>query len=759
MSHLVPKITKISTYNHLKQLHLHLIQNSLHHHNYWVSLLINHCTRTHAPPLFARHLFNSTPNPTISVFISILKYYSHSGLQYELLAFFKHIINCNVKLDASLYPLVIKSSGRDGVMFYAHILKLGHQNDPYIRNVMLDVYVKHCPIEFAKKLFDEMPERSVADWNSMISGYWKWGNEGEACRLFGMMPERNVITWTAMVAGFSKIKEVQNARKYFDDMPVKSIVSWNAMLSGYAQNGLSEEALKLFGCMMTVGVQPNETTWTIVISSCSFCGDPCLAESIKKLLDGKGVKINYFVKTALLDMNAKCGNLEAARNIFDELGVSRNSVAWNAMISAFTKAGDLLAARDLFDKMPVRDAVSWNTMISGYAQNGQSATAVELFREMIDTKDMQPDEVTMVSVISACGHLGALELGTWAVKFIYEYKIKLTVSGYNSLIFMYSKCGNMKEARRIFQEMEKKDVVSYNTLIGGFAAHGQGYEAVKLLKSMEEEGIEPDRVTYICVLTACSHAGLVEEGHKVFESIKITDVDHYACMVDMLGRVGKLNEAKRLIDNMPMEAHAGIYGSLLNASRVHRRVEVGEVAAEMLFSLEPQNSGNYVLLSNIYASLGRWEDVNRVREMMRKAEVKKTAGWSWVEYKGKVHKFMVGDRSHERSDDIYRVLAELGSRMRKLGYTADRRCVLRDVEEEEKDNMVGSHSEKLAICFALLVSEAGAAIRVVKNLRVCLDCHTAIKMISKLEGREIIVRDNNRFHHFVDGICSCNDYW
>ncbi|KAF3447013.1 hypothetical protein FNV43_RR12193 [Rhamnella rubrinervis] len=242
-------------------------------------------------------------------------------------------------------------------------------------------------------------------------------------------------------------------------------------------------------------------------------------------------------------------------------------------------------------------------------------------------------------------------------------------------------------------------------------------------KKMKEKGIEPDRVTYIGVLTACSHEGLLVEGRNVFNSIKDPDVDHYACLVDPFGRVGDLDEAKKLIESMPKEPHAGVYGSLLNASRIHRRMDLGELAANKLFELEPQNSGNYILLSNLYASKGRWEDVQRVRE-----------------------------------DDIYKLLATLRRKMRDAGYAADKSCVLRDVEEEEKEEMVGTHSENLAICFALLVSEAGAVIRV-KNLRMCWDCHTAFKMISKLEERKILVRDNNRFHCFSDGLCSCNDYW
>ncbi|KAM7474467.1 hypothetical protein LguiB_021710 [Lonicera macranthoides] len=573
------------------------------------------------------------------------------------------------------------------------------------------------------------------------------------------MPGRNVITWTAMVTGYSKVKDLESARRYFNEMPEKSVVSWNAMLSGYAQNGFAEEAVELFNDMMNVRVQPDETTWVAVISSCSSRGDPCLAESLVKMLDNKGIPMNCFVKTALLDMYAKCGRFETASKIFNDLGSRRNSVTWNAMISAHTRVGDLTSARELFDSMPEKNVVSWNSLISGYAQNGQSAMAIDLFKEMVKSNDSKPDEVTMVSVISACGHLGALELGNWVVNFINRNQMKLSISGYNSLIFMYSKCGSMIDAKRIFLEMETRDVISYNTLITGFAAYGHGIEAVQQIRRMKEEGLEPDRITYMGVLSACSHAGLLEEGEKVFESIKHPDTDHYACMVDLLGRVGKLDEAKRLIERMPMRPHAGVYGSLLSASRVHKRVDLGELAAKKLFELEPENSGNYVLLSNIYASKGRWEDVERVREAMRKVGVRKTTGWSWVEYGGKMHKFIVGDRTHERSDDIYRILAEVRNKMTMGGYMADNSCVLRDIEEEEKEEMVGTHSEKLAIAFALLVSEAGTVIRVVKNLRVCWDCHMAIKIITKMEGREIIVRDNNRFHCFKNGLCSCNDYW
>lgn len=663
--------------------------------------------------------------------------------------------------DAFVYPLLIKSAGNGGIGFHAHVLKLGHASDAFVRNAVMDMYAKLGPIPHARKVFDEIPynEKKVADWNAIISGYWKWECEGRAQRLFDLMPERNVITWTAMVSGYAKVKDLKAARRYFDCMPERSVVSWNAMLSGYAQNGLAEEALRLFDEMVNAEIEPDETTWVTVISACSSRGDPSLSSSLVRMLHRKRIRLNCFVRTALLDMYAKCGSIEAARTVFDELGVYRNSVTWNAMISAYARVGDLDSARELFNTMPGKNVVTWNSMIAGYTQNGQSAMAIELFKEMIAGNMWTPDEVTMVSVLSACGHLGALEMGNWVVRFLTENQIKLSISGHNAMIFMYSRCGNLEAAKRVFQGMTTRDVISYNTLISGFATHGHGVEAVKLMSTMKEDEIEPDRVTFIGVLTACSHSGLLDEGRKVFKSIKDPAIDHYACMVDLLGRVGELEEAKGMIDRMPMEPHAGVYGSLLNACRIHKHVELGEVAANMLFELEPENSGNYILLSNIYASAGRWKDVERIREAMKIGGVKKTTGWSWVEYGGKLHKFIVADRSHERSDDIYRLLKQLGKKMREAGYVADKSCVLKDVEEEEKEEIVGTHSEKLAICYALLVSEAGAVIRVVKNLRVCGDCHAAIKMISKLVEREIIVRDNNRFHCFNDGLCSCKDYW
>lgn len=266
------------------------------------------------------------------------------------------------------------------------------------------------------------------------------------------------------------------------------------------------------------------------------------------------------------------------------------------------------------------------------------------------------------------------------------------------------------------------------------------------------------------VLSACSHTGLTDRGTEYFHSMNkdygITpNSKHYACMIDLLGRAGCLEEAQNLIRNMPFEPDAATWGALLGASRIHGNMELGEQAAEMVFKMEPHNSGMYVLLSNLYAASGRWVDVSKMRLKMRQIGVQKTPGYSWVEVQNKIHTFTVGDCFHPEKGRIYAFLEELDLKMKHEGYVSSTKLVLHDVEEEEKKHMLKYHSEKLAVAFGILTMPSGKPIRVMKNLRVCEDCHNAIKHISKIVGRLIILRDSHRFHHFSEGICSCGDYW
>lgn len=333
-----------------------------------------------------------------------------------------------------------------------------------------------------------------------------------------------------------------------------------------------------------------------------------------------------------------------------------------------------------------------------------------------------------------------------------------------SIIDMYCKCGQVDLAGKAFNQMKEKNVRSWTAMIAGYGMHCRAREALDLFYKMIKAGVRPNYITFVSVLSACSHAGLVQEGWHWFNTMSHEfniepGVEHYGCMVDLLGRAGKLKEAYDLIEGMKVKPDFVVWGSLLGACRIHKNVELGEIAAKKLFALEPNNCGYHVLLSNIYANAGRWEDVERTRSLMKNRRLAKTPGFSLVELKGKVHAFLVGDKEHPQHEKIYEYLEELNVKLQEVGYVTDMTSVIHDVDQEEKEMTLRIHSEKLAVAFAIMNSVPGSTIRIIKNLRVCGDCHTVIRLISKVVDREIVVRDSKRFHYFKDGLCSCGDYW
>jgi pentatricopeptide repeat protein len=333
-----------------------------------------------------------------------------------------------------------------------------------------------------------------------------------------------------------------------------------------------------------------------------------------------------------------------------------------------------------------------------------------------------------------------------------------------SVVDMYSKCGRVEMARKAFQKIKGKNILSWSAMIAGCGMHGHGQEALEDFSEMRRSGLKPNYITFISVLAACSHAGLLKEGRYWYNAMRREfgiepGVEHYGCMVDLLGRAGCLDEAYALIREMKVEPDAAMWGALLSACRIHKNVELAEISAKRLFELDATNSGYYVLLSNIYAEAGMWKDVERMRVLVKTRGIDKPPGYSSVELKGKTHVFYVGDKSHPQHSKIYSYLEKLLERMQEAGYVPNTGSVFHDLDEEDKESMLRIHSEKLAIAFALMNSVQGSIIHVMKNLRVCTDCHTAIKIITKLTGREIVVRDIQRFHRFREGSCSCGDYW
>lgn len=446
-------------------------------------------------------------------------------------------------------------------------------------------------------------------------------------------------------------------------------------------------------------------------------------------------------------------------------GYGSDSFVQSALVTLYSKSGDLGVARKVFDNMLERTVVAWNSMISGYEQNGCLREAIGMFYGMRE-HGVEPDSTTFVSVLSACSQLGALGLGCWVHDYVVYNGFNVNVVLGTSLINMYSRCGNVSKARKVFDSMNERNVIAWTAMISGYGMHGYGIEAMELFHQMKSQGPPPNDITLVAVLSACAHSGLVQEGRGAYTSMRqeyglVPGVEHHVCMVDMLGRAGLLNDAYQFIKGIihSHEPAPAVWTAMLGACKTHKNYDLGVEVAEHLLAVEPENPGHYVMLSNIYALAGRMDRVEMVRNLMIRKRLKKQVGYSTVEIDRKTHLFSMGDKSHPETSEIYRYLDDLMGLCGKAGYTPAPGSVMHELEEEEREYALRYHSEKLAIAFGLLKTSHGTAIKIVKNLRICEDCHSAIKHISVVTDREIIVRDRLRFHHFKDGKCSCLDYW
>lgn len=503
------------------------------------------------------------------------------------------------------------------------------------------------------------------------------------------------------------------------------------MIGGFAKIGDLGSCLGIFKEFLRSGSRIDNFTLPFALRACRDSKSIRWGMEIHHLVYKSGLHSDVFVSAAVVDMYVKCGCIEDARKVFD--------------------------------RMPLRDTVAWTVMIAGYAECGNPEESLILFDKM-EEEGIVPDKVTLVAAVFACAKLGAMHKARLIRDYIARMKFSLNVFLGTAMIDMYAKCGSVDDAREIFDQMRERNVITWSSMISAYGIHGRGKEALELFTRMLQSRVQPNEITFVSLLSACSHAGLVDEGRKHFHMMKRDyliqpDVKHYTCMLDLLGRAGKLDEALELTRKMEVEKDEGIWGALLGACRIHGNIELAEKAAQNLLQLGPRNPGYYVLLSNIYANAGRWEDVANVREQMNDRTLKKIPGWTVIEINNKNYKFKVGDKTHPQSKEIYEMLKTLREKLELAGYLPDTNFVLHDVDEELKAEFLYSHSEKLAIAFGLIAATEGSTIRITKNLRVCGDCHTFTKMVSAIMHREIVVRDANRFHHFEDGSCSCRDYW
>ncbi|PHT68385.1 Pentatricopeptide repeat-containing protein, mitochondrial [Capsicum annuum] len=467
---------------------------------------------------------------------------------------------------------------------------------------------------------------------------------------------------------------LEDAYKVFDDNSVRDFVSWNSLINGYVRSGRPKEALMVFEKMKMESVEPDEVTIIGMVGACAQLENLELGRKLHSDFMDKRLYLSVPLCNALIDMYMKNGSLNEAKALFDRMD-ERTVVSWTTMISGFAKFGCLDEARRLFNEMPEKAIVQWNALIGGYVQAKRGKEALILFQEM-QTMNIKPDEVTMVSCLSACAQLGALDIGIWIHHYIKKHKLFLTVSLGTALVDMYAKCGNIENTLQVFHEMPVRNSLTWTAAIGALAHHGNGHDALSYFSKMIDSGLRPDDVTFLGVLSACCHGGLIEEGRNLFAQMstkfKIPPKSkHYSCMVDLLGRAGLLEEAYELIHCVPMEADASVWGALFFACRAHGNIEIGEKAALKLLELDPDDSGTYVLLANMYVEASMQHRARDVRKMMGERGLEKAPGCSSIEVNGNLFEFIVRDKTHPQSDQMYECLIHLTGHMEIVKFDSD----------------------------------------------------------------------------------------
>ncbi|XP_020202044.1 pentatricopeptide repeat-containing protein At1g19720 [Cajanus cajan] len=729
----------------------------------------------------------------------------------EVVELFYDMMGHGVLPDEFLLPKVLKACGKcrdfeTGRLIHSMAIRGGMCSSLLVINSILAVYAKCGEMSCAEKLFRRMDERNCVSWNVIITGFCQKGEIEEAQKYFDAMQQEGVepglVTWNILIASYNQLghcdiaMELMRRMESFGISP--DVYTWTSMISGFTQKGRINDAFDLLREMFIVGVEPNSITIASAASACASVKSLSMGSEIHSIAVKTCLVDDILIGNSLLDMYAKGGNLESAQSIFDKM-LERDVYSWNSIIGGYCQAGFCGKAHELFMKMQESDSppnvVTWNVLITGFMQNGAEDEALDLFQRIekdgkikpnvaswnslisgflqsrqkdkalqifrrMQFFNMAPNLVTVLTILPACANLVAAkkvkEIHCCAVR--RNLVSELSVS--NTFIDIYAKAGNIMYSRKIFYGLSPKDIISWNSLLSGYVLHGCSESALDLFYQMRKDGLHPNRVTFASLIAAYSHAGMVDEGNHVFSNFSQEyqirpDLEHYSAMVYLLGRSGKLAEALEFIQNMPAEPNSSVWSALLTACRIHRNFGMAIFAAERLLELEPDNIVTQHLLSQAYSLCGRNWEAPKMTKMEREKVVKKPVGQSWTERNHLVHTFVAGDQSKPYLDKLHSWLKRVGVNVK--AHTSDNGLC---IEEEEKENVSNVHSEKLALAFALIDSHhTPQVLRIVKNLRMCRDCHETAKFISLAYGCEIYLSDSNCLHHFKDGHCSCRDYW
>ncbi|KAK9678091.1 hypothetical protein RND81_11G187300 [Saponaria officinalis] len=723
----------------------------------------------------ARELFDRMISRNNVTWTILICGYVNDNDSIEAFKLYAGMYECGIMPDYVTFATLLsgfndEKTVNEMVQIHTHVVKLGFSSAMTVCNTLVDCYCKCRLLDSGFRVFNEMAERDCVSYNAMITGYVNDGMNREAVELFlemqksGFGPSEftfaavigagvgvgnlffgqqihafivktnfvwNVFVANALLDFYSKHDRVEDSERLFSEMPEMDGVSYNIVISGLAWEGNYGKAFALFRELQKSGFDKNNLPFSTLLSMAAYINNLDIGKQIHCQCIMTTASSELQIENALVDMYARCGRFEEANVIFKSLAV-RGTVPWTAMISAFVQ--------------------------KGYHEEG-----LNIFTEM-RRADVNPDQATFASVLRATASLASVALGKQLHSTVLRSGFISNVFCGSALLDMYAKCGSMNDAVGAFYEMPNRNVVSWNALISAYAQNGDGEGTIRTFEEMILSGLKPDSVSFLNVLTACSHRGLVEEGMKYFNDM--TEIyhmnprrEHYVTMVDILCRSGRFQQADKLMTEMPFVPDEIMLSSILNSCRIHKNLDLAKKVSEQLFNMDIRDGAPYVNMSNIYASSGEWDKVAKVKTAMRERGVKKVPAYSWVEIDHKMHVFSANDKNHPRWDDIRKKIEWLSKKMEERGYKPDTSCVLHDWDEEMKAESLKYHSERIAIAFALISTPEGAPILIMKNLRACADCHTVIKIMSEIVCREITVRDSSRFHHFRDGICSCGDYW
>ena len=616
-------------------------------------------------------------------------------------------------------------------------------------------------------------------------------------RVYAQILRRSLLTSrvaSQLLSCSSLLKSPDYTLSIFRYSKEKNLFVFNALIRGLTENARFECSLRHFIMMLRLGVRPDRLTFPFVLKSNSKLGFRWLGKALHAATVKDCVDCDSFVRVSLVDMYGKTKGLKYAYQVFDESPerIKKESVLlWNVLINGYCRAKDMQTAATLFGSMPERNSGSWSTLIKGYvdsgelnrakqcfelmpeknvvslttlingfSQNDEYETTISIYFEMVE-KGMKPNEYTVAAVLSACSKSGALESGIRVHGYVLDNGFKLDRAIGTALVDMYAKCGEVDCAANVFSNMGDKDILSWTAMIQGWAVHGRFQQAILCFREMMYSGEKPDEVVFLAVLTACLNSGEVDLGINFFDSMRLDyaiepPLKHYVVVVDLLGRAGKLNEAHELIESMPIKPDLTTWAALYRACKAHNSNRKGEMVSQNLVEIDPELRGSYIFLAE---AKGKHQDVEKRRLPLQKMVKERCKGWSYIEVDGQLNKFVAGDDSHKQAQEIRLKLEEIVSLAVERGYIPGGDWSIHDIEEEEKENVTGIHSGKLALALGLLRTAPGTVIRIVKNLRICGDCHSLMKYVSRIKQREILLRDARQFHHFKEGSCSCGDYW